>query len=145
MDCFTWLGTACSIISAIIALYQAYKVRQYRMDIYRRAKVIYFNMALEHLRNIQKTIRDIEDAQFDEASLRGKDSIGAINRYFDELFGKIFTESGDSEIVKKLEWAQDSFQKFASKKDKNALRECSRLLRTINIDINNYVFKGEEQ
>ena len=102
-DWLNMVGTICSIASAVIAIWHACKAKKYREEIYKRAKVIFQNMVLEHLKTIQKTIRDIEDARLDNKVLRGKDSIGIINRNFDEIFGKIYNESEDVYIKLRVE------------------------------------------
>ena len=141
----TWLGTLCSIASAVVAIWQACKTKKYREEIYKRAKVIFQNMVLEHLKQIQKTIRDIEDAQIDNKVLRGKDTIGIINRNFDEIFSKIYSETRTSPLVRRLQETHSMFKKYVSEKDRKALDACSQSINSIIIDINNNVFEGDEK
>ena len=141
----TWLGTLCSIASAVVAIWQAHKTKKYREEIYKRAKVIFRNMVLEHLKEIQKTIRDIEDAQLDNKVLRGRDTIGTINRNFDKIFSKIYSETGTSPLVLRLQNTHSMFKKYVSERDKKSLDACSQSINSIIIDINNNVFEGDEK
>lgn len=144
-DWLNILGTICSIVSAIVAIWHAYKVKKYREEIYKRAKVIFQNMALEHLKTIQRTIRDIEDAQLDNKVLRGKDSIGIINRNFDDIFSKIYNETRTSVLVQRLQETHSTFKEYVSKRDEKLLDNCSQSINSIIIDINNNVFEGDEK
>ena len=144
-DWLNMLGTICSIASAVIAIWHACKAKKYREEIYKRAKVIFQNMVLEHLKTIQKTIRDIEDARLDKKVLRGKDSIGIINRNFDEIFGKIYNETRTSLLVQRLEETHSTFKKYVSEQDEKSLDACSQLINSIIVDINNNVFEGDEK
>ena len=102
-------------------------------------------MVLEHLKTIQKTIRDIEDARLDKKVLRGKDSIGIINRNFDEIFGKIYNETRTSLLVQRLEETHSTFKKYVSEQDEKSLDTCSQFINSIIVDINNNVFEGDEK
>ena len=144
-DWLNMLGTICSIASAVIAICHACKAKKYREEIYKRAKVIFQNMVLEHLKTIQKTIRDIEDARLDKKVLRGKDSIGIINRNFDEIFGKIYNETRTSLLVQRLEETHSTFKKYVSEQDEKSLDTCSQFINSIIVDINNNVFEGDEK
>lgn len=144
-DWLNMLGTICSIASAVIAIWHACKAKKYREEIYKRAKVIFQNMVLEHLKTIQKTIRDIEDARLDKKVLRGKDSIGIINRNFDEIFGKIYNETRTSLLVQRLEETHSTFKKYVSEQDEKSLDTCSQFINSIIVDINNNVFEGDEK
>ena len=144
-DWLNMVGTICSIASAVIAIWHACKAKKYREEIYKRAKVIFQNMVLEHLKTIQKTIRDIEDARLDNKVLRGKDTIGIINRNFDEIFTKIYNETRNSPLVQRLQDTQNIFKKYVSVKDAKLLDDCSQAINSIIIDINNNVFEGDEK
>ena len=144
-DWLNMLGTICSIASAFIAIWHAYKVKKYREDVYKRAKVIFQNMVLEHLKIIRKTIRDIEDARLDNKVLRGKDTIGIINRNFDEIFSKIYNETRNSPLVQRLQDTQNIFKTYVSVKDAKLLDACSQAINSIIVDINNNVFEGDEK
>lgn len=144
-DWLNMVGTICSIASAVIAIWHACKAKKYREEIYKRAKVIFQNMVLEHLKTIQKTIRDIEDARLDNKVLRGKDSIGIINRNFDEIFGKIYNETRTSLLVQRLEETHSTFKKYVSEQDEKSLDTCSQFINSIIVDINNNVFEGDEK
>lgn len=144
-DWLNMVGTICSIASAVVAIWHACKARKYREDVYKRAKVIFQNMVLEHLKIIRKTIRDIEDARLDNKVLRGKDTIGIINRNFDEIFSKIYNETRTSLLVQRLEETHSTFKKYVSEQDEKSLDTCSQFINSIIVDINNNVFEGDEK
>ena len=102
-------------------------------------------MVLEHLKTIQKTIRDIEDARLDNKVLRGKDTIGIINRNFDEIFSKIYNETRNSPLVQRLQDTQNIFKTYVSVKDAKLLDACSQAINSIIVDINSNVFEGDEK
>ena len=144
-DWLNMVGTICSIASAVVAIWHACKAKKYREDVYKRAKVIFQNMVLEHLKIIRKTIRDIEDARLDNKVLRGKDTIGIINRNFDEIFSKIYNETRNSPLVQRLQETHSMFKEYVSKRDEKLLDDCSQSINSIIIDINNNVFEGDEK
>ena len=144
-DWLNMVGTICSIASAVVAIWHACKAKKYREDVYKRAKVIFQNMVLEHLKIIRKTIRDIEDARLDNKVLRGKDTIGIINRNFDEIFSKIYNETRTSLLVQRLEETHSTFKKYVSEQDEKSLDTCSQFINSIIVDINNNVFEGDEK